>query len=113
MNRIPAGFLRHKRAKRMTETKKDGPAWLPQTGPGRSFFPPSPGYPLLGCFPAEPNSVSPGNIHHTSSSRCPLKFDTSAYRVVHQKHHKTGSQVAQNLTAKSSMFDVKWVVWLK
>jgi hypothetical protein len=26
----------------------------------RSLFPPSPGYPLWGCSPAEPHSVSPG-----------------------------------------------------
>jgi hypothetical protein len=29
----------------------------------RLFFPPSPGYPLLRCTPAEPNSVSPGIVH--------------------------------------------------
>jgi hypothetical protein len=38
-----------------------------QTCPGpRGFIlPPWPGYPLLGCSPALPNSVSPGNFHDT------------------------------------------------
>ena len=98
---LTVGFLRHRRAKRMMGMKKDGPVSIPQTGPGRSFFPPSPGYPSLGCTPAEPNSVSPGNIHHTSSSRCPLKIDKRAHRAGHQKHQRTGNEVAQNLTART------------
>ena len=35
-------------------------------GPGRAdILPPWPGYPLLGCSPAEPNSVSPGKNYST------------------------------------------------
>ncbi len=43
--------------------KKTGPE---QQGPGpaRVHSPALPGYPLLGCSSAWPNSVSPGNMKH-------------------------------------------------
>jgi hypothetical protein len=46
-----------------TGWKKTGPE---QQGPGpvRVHSPALPGYPLLGCSSAEPNSVSPGNMKH-------------------------------------------------
>lgn len=72
---LTLGFLRHGRTKRMMEWKTKRPCLDITDRARRSFFPPSPGYPSLGCTPAEPNSVSPGNIHHTSSSECPFKSD--------------------------------------
>jgi len=57
------------------------------------ILPPWPGYPLLGCSPAEPNSVSPGknystpqvarwpNRAHDSPPAPASKIDKSAYRV--------------------------------
>jgi len=70
---LTQGFLRHRRTRRMTELQTRRPCLDIPDRAQRSFFPPSPGYPSLGCTPAEPNSVSPGNIHHTSSSEWPLK----------------------------------------
>jgi hypothetical protein len=103
---LTVGFLRHGRTKRMSERMKSGPVCL-RTGPGRSFFPPSPGYPLLGCTPAEPNSVSPGKIHHTSRFRYPRTINECVYQIGHPKHEKTVSQVAQNPTAKNSRIGPK------
>jgi hypothetical protein len=70
---MTVGFSRHGRTKRMMgwkmmRWKKRRPYLHAEDRAWRSFFPPSPGYPSLGCTPAEPNSVSPGNVHHTSSS---------------------------------------------
>jgi hypothetical protein len=33
-DQLRVGFLRHRRAKRMMEMKKEGPVWIRQTGPG-------------------------------------------------------------------------------
>ena len=45
------------------EVQKRPGAKLPQAC--GFILPPRPGYPLLGCSSAEPNSVSPGNMKHT------------------------------------------------
>jgi hypothetical protein len=90
---LTVGFLRHERTKRMTSRKEKGPCPDTAARARRSFFPPSPGYPSLGCTPAEPNSVSPGDLHLTSNPSCPLK--TKNYLG------ETGSQVAQQLTARN------------
>jgi len=42
-----------------------GPGGIRPPGPGRVIHPPSPGYPLSGCFPAEPDSVSPGGLQYS------------------------------------------------
>lgn len=47
--------------------QKEGPASLHDRAT-RPFFPLPPGYPLLGCTPAEPNSVSPGETMITKIS---------------------------------------------
>ena len=39
------------------------------TGVATIFPSPSPGYPLSGCFPAEPDSVSPGTVSVTHRRR--------------------------------------------
>lgn len=67
-NPATVGFSRHGRTKRMMDWKKRRPCLHVENRAWRSFSPPSPGYPSLGCTPAEPNSVSPGNVHHTSRS---------------------------------------------
>ncbi len=57
-------FLRHFRAKRMvggSRMRTSAPAERSARASG-TFFPTWPGYPLPGCSPAEPDSVSPGNI---------------------------------------------------
>jgi len=89
-NESTMGFLRHGRTKRMMPWKAKRPCLNVIDRARRTFFPPSPGYPSLGCTPAEPNSVSPGNIHHSLSDRRLHKQDTA------------GIQVAQNATAKNT-----------
>jgi len=63
---VTRGFSRHERTKRMIAWHEKRPCPHTAYRARRLFFPPSPGYPLLGCTPAEPNSVSPGTIHLTS-----------------------------------------------
>lgn len=92
-DKLTVGFLRHRRTKRMTALKETGPCLDPAARARRSFFPPSPGYPLWGCTPAEPHSVSPGNLHPTSHAGGPRKTDNWVI--------ETESQVAQNLTARN------------
>lgn len=50
---------------------RDSPAW--------------PSYPSLGCTPAEPNSVSPGNCIIARNGTSWSKIDKSAYRVCPSK----------------------------
>ena len=88
-NPVMVGFSRHGRTKRMMGWETRKPCLHGENRAWRSFSPPSPGYPSLGCTPAEPNSVSPGNMHHSSRSRCLHRRD------------KTGTEVAQNATAKN------------
>jgi len=55
----------------MAGQKNGGGGWdeesLGRSGPrpGEIILPPRPGYPLSGCFPAEPDSVSPGKGQST------------------------------------------------
>lgn len=53
--------------------------WSP--GSGASSTRPRPGYPLLVCSPAWPNSVSPGTVNDNLRSACWLKIDKSASRM--------------------------------
>ena len=59
-----AGFRRNCRAKEWGFAQQKGP-WHTRPGPRGFILPPWPGYPLLGCSPALPNSVLPGNFHDT------------------------------------------------
>jgi hypothetical protein len=86
---------------RMTREREPEPE-----GSGRAdILPPWPGYPLLGCSPAEPNSVSPGknystppvarwpeSAHHRLPAPAP-KIDKSAYRVRASKIVKSAYRV--------------------
>jgi len=62
--RAASGFLRHGRAKECVVGNETGPKQnRPEVtipGPCGLILPPWPGYPLSGCSPAEPDSVSPG-----------------------------------------------------
>jgi hypothetical protein len=79
--RFAVGFFEAWRRRSIGRSKKNAPATRRPPGPGASSTRPRPGYPLLGCSPAEPNSVSPGNVNDKSRSACWLKIDRSAYRV--------------------------------
>ena len=64
------------------------------------ILPPWPGYPLLGCSSAEPNSVSPGNRKHTlrkrragsDTSQTRPPGNTSIVAVGYQPNAPTGSR---------------------
>jgi hypothetical protein len=60
--------------------------WSP--GSGASSTRPRPGYPLLVCSPAWPNSVSPGTVNDISRLACSFKSDKSASRVADSKSTK-------------------------
>ena len=45
------------------------PGGLEPPGSGRVIHPPSPGYPLSDCFPAEPDSVSPGTFQYNEEKK--------------------------------------------
>jgi hypothetical protein len=64
---------------------RDSPAW--------------PGYPLLGCTPAEPNSVSPGNCIIARNKASWLKIDKSAYRLCPSKIVKSAYRVGMTQKA--------------
>jgi hypothetical protein len=85
-------------------------------GSGRAdILPPWPGYPLLGCTPAEPNSVSPGKDYSTpqvarrpeSAEHSPpaptSKIDTSAYRVRAFKIDKSAYRLEARLGADTDL----------
>ena len=55
------GFLRHGKAKEWRVATKEARGCPRACG---AILPPWPGYPLLGCSSALPNSVSPGNMKH-------------------------------------------------
>ena len=65
--------------------------WSP--GSGASSTRPRPGYLLLVCSPAWPNSVSPGNVNDNSRLARRLKVDKSASRVCRFKIDKSASRV--------------------
>jgi hypothetical protein len=51
------------------------------SGPDRAIHPSWPGYPLSGCFPALPDSVSPGDGQYTTSG----KSEREVPRTTHTK----------------------------
>ena len=55
-----AGFFRHGSGVQW-DAKKTAPGDKNHQGPGHAIGAPEPGYPLSGCVPAEPDSVSPDN----------------------------------------------------
>jgi len=68
--RFAVGFSEAWR-KRSMGSKKNAPVTSGAPGLGASSTRPRPGYPLLGCSPAWPNSVSPGNVNNNSRFACP------------------------------------------
>jgi len=66
----------------------NGPGYgLSSRGPAGTFFPPSPDYPLLGCSPAEPNSVSSGDWDYSRKVYGrPLSFKSSFCPAMPQKN---------------------------
>jgi hypothetical protein len=75
-----AGQKNEKKQANTLQVKKKPGAATPQAP--RVILPPWPGYPLLGCSAALPNSVSPGNLKPTMKCRLKMKkkFKTSQTR---------------------------------
>ena len=75
-------FLRHGRAK---EWSRKEPWRREPPGLGRFIHPPWSGYPLSGCSPAEPDSVSPDEDQYSLTARA-VKSVVPEFRVEGSKH---------------------------
>jgi hypothetical protein len=67
-----------------------------------------PGYPLSGCVPAEPDSVSPGN--HTLAARSRVRKDASAPELClkNPNRFEKASKSVQNLSEESKFTHTLW-----
>ena len=63
------GFLRHTPMSNQSGRRNVAPAGISQQEPDTPLAHRRPKYPLAGCFPAEPASVSSGNVISTQDTR--------------------------------------------
>ena len=63
------GFLRHTPMSNQSGRRNAAPAGISRQEPDTPLAHRRPKYPLAGCFPAEPASVSSGNVISTQDSR--------------------------------------------
>ena len=98
----PQDFRRHISGVRWPAMKK-APDNYHRQRPDASSAHRRPGYPLSGCVPAEPDSVSPGN--HTLAARTRVRKDASAPELClkNPNRFEKASKSVQNLSEESKI----------
>ena len=95
---ILLGFFRHMQ-EGLNKTKRIGGTAKYRLFPLRHYsMPPAPGYPLAGCSPAEPASVSPGNF---MIRVCPVNVFWSCFATVLKQSERTVQKTATRRCAAS------------